>query len=190
MKNKNIIIITGELASGKTSYGRKISQELKLPFFSKDEIKEILFDSVNNINSDYYAKQKVGAHSYAILYYIMEMQMKVGMSLIVESNFTKESADIIKKLINKYNYNSITLRFEGDLQILHKRFLKRENSSERHKGLVSNGMFDDFENFKKTAIKSKEFKINDNEILIDTTNFSDINFNDIIKNIQDNIKNY
>lgn len=41
--------------------------------------------------------------------------MKVGMSLIVESNFTKESADIIKKLINKYNYNSITLRFEGDL---------------------------------------------------------------------------
>lgn len=51
-------------------------------------------------------------------------------------------------------------------------------------------MFDDFENFKKTAIKSKEFKINDNEILIDTTNFSDINFNDIIKNIQDNIKHY
>ena len=188
MNNKNIIIITGELASGKTSYGRKISQELKIPFFGKDEIKEVLFDSINNMNSDYYAKQKIGVHSYAVFYYIMEMQMKVGMPLIVESNFTKESVDIIKKLINKYDYNSITVRFEGDLQILHKRFLKRENSSERHKGLVANGMFDDFENFKKTAIKSKDFKINDDEIVIDTTDFSNINFNDIVKNIRENMQ--
>ena len=49
-------------------------------------------------------------------------------------------------------------------------------------------MFDDFENFKKTAIKSKEFKINDDEIVIDTTDFSNINFNDIVKNIRENMQ--
>ena len=110
--------------------------------------------------------------------------MKVGMPIIAESNFIKESVPIIKNLLDKYNYNSITIRFEGDLHILHKRFLEREYSSERHMGLVSNGVFDDFKSFEKTAVKAKEFKINDNEILVDTTNFSKVDFDKIIKDLQ------
>lgn len=184
MENKNLIIITGQLAAGKTSYGKKISEELKIPFFSKDLIKEVLFDSFSDSNLDYEAKRKIGASSYAVFYYIIEEQMKVGMPIIAESNFVKESIPIIKKLLDKYNYNSITIRFEGDLQILHKRFLEREYSSERHMGLVSNGVFDDFENFEKTSVKAKEFKINDDEILVDTTDFSKVDFNKIIKDIQ------
>ena len=181
--SKNIIIITGELAAGKTSYGKKISRVLEIPFFSKDEIKEILYDSFSCENLDYGAKRKLGATSYSIFYYIMEEQLKVGKSLIVESNFVKESVPIIKKLLNKYNYKSITIRFEGDLHILHKRFLKREYSTERHIGLVANGLFDDFKNFEQAATKSKEFKISNNEILVDTTDFSKVNFDEIIHNI-------
>lgn len=184
MDKKYIIIVTGELAAGKTSYGKKISEVLKIPFFSKDEIKEILYDSFNNTNIDYEAKRKIGASSYKIFYYIMEEQMKVGFPLIAESNFVKESVSIIKDLLNKYDYKSITIRFEGDLPILHKRFLNREYSDERPMGLVSNGMFDDFEDFEKTAIKSKEFRINDNEILVDTTEFCKVDFDGIIENIQ------
>lgn len=185
--SKNMIIITGELAAGKTSYGKKISEVLKMPFFSKDEIKEILYDSSGNTNLDYEAKRKIGASSYAVFYYIIEEQMKVGLPLIVESNFVKESIPIIKDLLNKYYYKSITIRFEGDLQTLHKRFLKREYSDERHIGLVSNGVFDDFENFKKTSVKAKEFKINNNEILVDTTDFSKVDFDGIISNILNNL---
>ncbi len=184
MYKKYIIIVTGELAAGKTSYGKKISEVLKIPFFSKDEIKEILYNSSNNTNLDYEAKRRMGAISYEVFYYIIEKQMKVGLPLIVESNFVKESVSIIKDLLNKYDYKSITIRFEGDLQILHRRFLNREYSDERPMGLVSNGMFDDFENFEKTAIKSKEFKINDNEILVDTTDFLKVDFDEIIENIQ------
>ena len=181
--SKNIIIITGELAAGKTSYGRKISRVLEIPFFSKDEIKEKLYDSFSYTNLDYESKRKLGAISYSIFYYIMEEHMKVGSPLIVESNFVKESVLIIKKLLTKYNYRSITVRFEGDLHILHKRFLKREYSTERHEGLISNRLFDDFENFEQAAIKSKEFKINNNEIIVDTTDFLKVNFNEIIYNI-------
>lgn len=184
MKDKNLIIITGQLAAGKTSYGKKISKELKIPFFSKDLIKEVLFVSFSDRNLEYEAKRKIGASSYAIFYYIIEQQMKVGMPIIAESNFVKESVPIIKNLLDKYNYNSITIRFEGDLHILHKRFLEREYSSERHMGLVSNGVFDDFKSFEKTAVKAKEFKINDNEILVDTTDFSKVDFDKIIKDLQ------
>ena len=184
MENKNLIIITGQLAAGKTSYGKKISNKLKIPFFSKDLIKEVLFDSFSDRNLEYEVKRKIGAISYAIFYYIIEQQMKVGMPIIAESNFIKESVPIIKNLLDKYNYNSITIRFEGDLHILHKRFLEREYSSERHMGLVSNGVFDEFKSFEKTAVKAKEFKINDNEILVDTTDFSKVDFDKIIKDLQ------
>ena len=47
MKKNIIIIVTGDLAAGKTTFGKKISNTLKIPFFSKDDIKEILFDSYN-----------------------------------------------------------------------------------------------------------------------------------------------
>ena len=101
--NKYIIIITGELAAGKTSYGRKISEELKIPFFSKDIIKEILFDSLSDNNLEYEAKRKIGVSSYAVFYYIIEEQMKVGLPIIAESNFVKESVPILKKLLKKWD---------------------------------------------------------------------------------------
>lgn len=183
-----IIIITGDLAAGKTSYGKKISNELKIPFFSKDEIKEVLYDSMNNNDTDYESKRKIGKNSYDIFYYIIEQHLKVGLPIIAESNFGKEAIPVIKNLLDKYNCKCITIRFEADLEVLHKRFLSREYSDERHSGLVSNGMFDDYENFKKTHEKSREFKIDDNEIIIDTTDFTTVDINAIIKQLQEWIK--
>ena len=114
--------------------------------------------------------------------------MKIGLPIIAESNFGKEAIPVIKSLLNKYNYKSITIRFEADLKVLHERFLNREYSDERHTGLVSNGIFDDYENFKKTHEKSREFKIDDNEILVDTTDFTTVDINAIIKQLQDQMK--
>ena len=183
MKEKCVIIITGMPATGKTTTGIKIAEKLRIPFFSKDQIKEILFDAISNKNATYEDKRKIGFASYDILYHNIEVLMKVGCTFILESNFVKQSSDILKKLISNYNYNSITIRFETDLKILHKRFLMRENTSERHQGLVSNGAFDDFETFTKLSEKCKEFKINDNELIVDTTDFSNINIDEIINDI-------
>ncbi len=184
MEDKYLIIITGQLAAGKTSYGKKISKELNIPFFSKDEIKEVLFDSISDKALEYKEKKKIGASSYAVLYYIIEEQMKSGKSLIAESNFVKESAVVIKELLDKYDYKCITIRFDGQLEVLHKRFLDREYSDERHLGLVSDGVFDNFEDFKRASAKASGFKINDNEIVVDTTDFSKVNLTSIIDNIQ------
>lgn len=184
MKKKYILIITGMPATGKTTNGKKIARKLHLPFFSKDAIKEILFDSISNNNAKYEDKRKIGVTSYDILYYQTEELMKAGISFILESNFVKQSSNILKKLISTYNYTCITIRFESDLKILHKRFLERETTSERHPGLIENGAFDNFENFKKQNEKCNEFKINNNEIIVDTTNFNKINIDEIINYIK------
>ncbi len=185
--NKYFIVICGDLAGGKTTYGKKISKKLKIPFFSKDELKEILYDSMNNNNLSYEEKRKIGASSYAVFYNIAEQLMKVGHAFILESNFVKESIEALNNLIKKYDYKCITVKFEGDLKTLHQRFLKREYSEERHQGLVSNGTFDDFEEYLKHSNKLKEFKINDDEIVVDTTDFSKVNFENIMKQINEKI---
>ncbi len=184
MDDKTIIICTGELAAGKTTYGKKIAKTLQIPFFSKDSIKELLYDALIDGEADYETKRKLGATSYKVFYYVLEEQMKSGKSFVAESNFVKESAPIIKELLQEYGYKSITVRFEGDLNVLHKRFLEREKLDERHPGLRSNGVFEDFEKFKETAIKSKEFKLDDNEILVDTTDFDKVDFEKIIELIE------
>lgn len=151
-------------------------------------IKEVLFDSLFDNNASYEEKKKLGVTSYDLFYYIMEEQMKVGMPLIAESNFSKESIPIIKALLRKYNYKCITLRFEGDLKILHSRFLKREYSNNRHMGLVANGKFDDYRSFEQTSQKAREFRIDNNEIIIDTTDFDNVYFNALIEEILNKLK--
>lgn len=188
MKEKYVIIITGAPATGKTTYGKKIAEKLKIPFFSKDKIKEILFECTGDESLDYESKRKIGKSSYAVFYNQAEELMKVGVPLILESNFVKESSATLKRLIQTYHYNSITIRFETELEVLHKRFLEREKLPERHPGLVANGVFDDLETFKKMAEKAKEFKMDDKEIVIDTTNFANIDFEKVIEEIKGNLK--
>lgn len=183
---KYFIVICGDLAAGKSTYGKKISKELQIPFFSKDKIKEILFDSMNNNDLSYEEKRKIGASSYAVFYNIAEQLMESGQAFILESNFVKESEAILNEFVSKYDYKCITIKFIGDLKVLHERFKKREYSEERHQGLVANGKFDNFEEYENQSIKLREFKMND-EIIVDTTEFSKVDLDLIMRQIKERI---
>lgn len=73
---KVLIIIAGIPATGKTTYGNMISKELKIPIFSKDRFKEVIYDSVCDSSFEYEQKRKVGISSYSVLYAICEEMMK------------------------------------------------------------------------------------------------------------------
>lgn len=187
---KVLIIIAGIPATGKTTYGNKISKELKIPIFSKDRFKEVIYDSVCDSSFGYEQKRKVGISSYSVLYAICEEMMKIGASFIIESNFTKDSAVRINELLEKYSYKGIVVKFDADLKTLHTRFLEREQTAERHPGLVANGVFDDFEKFKEISQKARDFKLEKNEeILVDTTDFSQVNFEEILRKIENRCQN-
>ena len=88
---------------------------------------------------------------------------------------------MIKELIKKYKYQSLTFLMVGDLKILHKRYLKRDNTPERDRANRSEGTFNDYNKFEIAVKPLGEFNVGDKIIEIDTSNFNIIEFDKYIK---------
>jgi hypothetical protein len=80
-----LIIISGPPASGKTSIGRRVAHDLRMPYIGKDDIKERLFDALGVGDRSW--SRKLGMATYDLLYWFVELQLQAGRSVIVESNF-------------------------------------------------------------------------------------------------------
>ncbi len=62
-----LIIIAGPACTGKTTLGKHLAQELRLPFIHKDGIKELLFDYIGW--GDRAWTRKLGRATIEILFY-------------------------------------------------------------------------------------------------------------------------
>ena len=90
MSQNLLIIVSGPPGAGKTTLARRIAKELGLPLFARDDIKELLFDTLGW--SDRQWSRKLGLASWKLLYHLLEEMLKANQSLVVESNFRKELA--------------------------------------------------------------------------------------------------
>lgn len=183
--SKKIIIVAGASASGKTRYANYLVDQLNIPLLSKDTIREVLYDSIQFNISSISENQNLGACAYSLLYYFAEVLMKSDVEFIMESNFTKASELILQNLMQKYNYSCMTIIFDAPLEILHQRFINRENTEERHIGL-SKGLYNDYENFRKVAINQQDFDFGNIRKKINVSDFNKVDY----ESITNEIKNY
>ena len=113
--------------------------------------------------------------------------MGTSQPVIFESNFTKLGGDIFEPMVQKYGYKVINVLFDGDPEVIHRRFVERDKTNERHPGLVMNGFFDDnLEEFKKAAQACGSFKYGDVIINVDATDFSKVSYDDLVEKILSN----
>jgi len=174
-----VIIVAGIPASGKTTYARHISEKLQVPFIGKDAIKEKLYDVIRYDTSRRENSQLYGMASYSVFFHIAECLMKAGVSFVLESNFIPASAGVLLPLVEKYDYLPLTVMFDADMQALHKRFCERDITDERHPGLVVNSnVFHDFDYFNSATSPLREFCVGE-KIVVDTTDFSAVDYSKI-----------
>src|SRR5947209_19587077 len=83
-----VVFVSGPPASGKTTLGRRLSADLRLPYFSKDGFKELLFDELGW--GDRAVSRRHGKAAYALLGHVSEACLRAGLSVLLESNFTAE----------------------------------------------------------------------------------------------------
>ena len=192
------ILVAGMPASGKSTMAKVLSERLKLPVISKDSIKELLFDNVGFQSRA--EKVNLGIASMEIMYYSAGQLMKVGQPFILENNFEYSSEQGIKSLLEKYQYFALTITLTGDYKVIYQRFLKRENSPDRHRGHVVNDCYPEKKENNLKPLKTKTisyenfvcgieqrgfdaFFVDGRQVKVNTTDFSKINMEELFSQI-------
>ena len=142
---KKLLLIMGDLATGKTTFAHALSKRYDTPMFFKDVIKETLGDTIGFSNRE--ENLKLSHASMELMFLIFSEFAKLDKDLILESNFHRAELEKIHEMAQDYGYEVLTLVLRGDLEIIHKRYLHRVHHENRHPVHLSTP-FDLFEEFK------------------------------------------
>lgn len=191
------IIVTGIPASGKSTLAKELGKRLDLPVFSKDAVKERLYDTLGFQSRE--EKIRLGIAAMNIMYDIAEQMMKCGKPFLLENNFENESKDGLIRILKAYRCKVLTITLTGDYQVIYQRFVKRNTSPDRHRGHVVNDCYPEKVPLKEASLLSYQdftegiktrgmdrFTINGPSLRIDTTDFANLDIEKILKWIDKN----
>ena len=119
----NLIIITGDLASGKSTLAASLSEALNIVYVTKDSLKEIACDAIG-FNTREENRQLSIAATDSMIYFFKQCAL-TNSSLILEANFRNEELKRIKDIADAFSYQVVLLCLTGDINLLYQRFLDR-----------------------------------------------------------------
>ena len=105
---KRLLILTGDVAAGKSTFAEILSKRYQTNVFYKDKIKEVLGDV-----------------AVQLMIRTFEEFAKLEKSLILEANFHKRELQQLQDIAKTYDYEVMTLVLEADLHILYERYMNR-----------------------------------------------------------------
>ena len=150
---KKLLLITGDLACGKTTFGKILSKRYNTHLFYKDNIKEVLGDTIGFANREENLKLSKGA--VEIMTLIFSEFAALGKSLILEANFRTYELERLHDIAARNGYDVLTLVTRADMQILHERYLNRIEHENRHPVHIIT-VWNDFEDFAAYIGKARE----------------------------------
>jgi len=130
-----LIIITGHPGSGKTSIAKQLSDHYRIPYISKDALKERVFDGLGSKDKEW--SLQVSGVAHRIMDDMAGQILKSGSSVIVESNFKADvDSDRFANLAETYHVPCMQILCSADGDILFQRWNERIQTGERHEGHV------------------------------------------------------
>jgi predicted kinase len=138
-----VVLITGDLAAGKSTLADNLSKSLCISCIKKDSVKEVICDSVGFNTREENRRISVAAVNSMILF--LEQTLKIGGEVILEANFRLSEILRIKELINRYKAELFVIYLYGDNKVLYDRFLSRVPT--RHRAHLSIGLDKDYSKY-------------------------------------------
>ncbi len=151
----NLVLLAGPPASGKSAFARYLQGRFDGVVIAKDDIKERLFDTVGFKSYD--EKRALDRCATEIMYLLAESVLKSGGTAVLDNNFEKSSKPGLEKLVRKFDIVPLTVRFEGDMGEIYKRYVRRESSPRRHRGHICRERYPEKKREKTAPLKYEEF---------------------------------
>ncbi len=164
---KKLLLITGDLATGKSTFARLLSERYGILALYKDTVKEVLGDSIGF--ADRAENLRLSRAAVELMSFIFSENAALGCSMILEANFRSRELEKLHAIAAEKGYEVLTLVLRGDYGILHARYLHRISHENRHPVHVSTGLdlFEDFEEYmgklRAEYIPGKTLEINAND---------------------------
>lgn len=181
MKNSFFIVVSGPPGAGKTTLGKKIAKDLEIPFMGKDIIKESLFDSLGWHDREW--SKKMGLASIDLLYIFLKSNLKAKRPVVIENAFiTEYERPKLIKILKEYNCSCIEIFCYANKTVLLERFLKRDQSGNRHSGHIQQNVSEELKERLENNVYGK-LNLSDKIISVNMNNFDEIAIDDIIREI-------
>ena len=123
---RKVILIGGVLAAGKSTYANILKEKYNLTVVTKDRLKEILGDNIYVENRE--ENKKLSVICFDLIKYLLDCNKT---NIVFESNFKEYELIELKRICEELDYEVMSLIFDADNEVLHKRFNKRLNEN-RH----------------------------------------------------------
>ena len=140
---KKVVLITGDLAAGKSTLADNLSKTLNFTCIKKDCVKEIICDSVGFSTREENKRISVAAVNSMI--HFLEQTLKVGGEIILEANFRLQEINRIQDIVKQYNGSLFIIYLTGEPKVLYERFLARVPN--RHRAHLSMVLDKDYDKF-------------------------------------------
>ncbi len=166
---RKLLLITGDIAAGKSTFSNILSKRYHATVFQKDTIKEILGDRIgfhdreeNKILSD--ATIEIMCHLFSRI-------SVTGHNIILEANFHEAELKRLHSIAHEDQYDVLTLVLRGNVDVLYNRYIHRMNEENRHPVHLTTTL-----HIKEDFIRITEWMRNENVIgenfIIEATDFS------------------
>ena len=164
-----LLLVMGDLATGKSTFAKFLSQRYNVNMFGKDSIKEVLGDTIGFTNRE--ENLKLSKATMELMMFVFSEFAKLNKPLILESNFHTGEMERLHEIAKEYGYEVLTLVLRGNVDILHRRYLHRIQSENRHPVHLSTTL-DVYEDFKGYIEWTRKEAIVGNQIEVNTDDFS------------------
>jgi hypothetical protein len=174
-----LLLVTGGLATLKTTLSKRLSKDLGILCLNKDDIKAVLVDHIGFSTRE--ENKKLSVATVQTMIEVAQKANLAGQNIIIEANFKSSE---LKDILNKSGFieqDIITIFLYGDSKILYDRYVQRQAT--RHIAHTSTGLLS-YEVFDASL---KEHRIEDalgQVIAYDTTFFDEDDYGKIKTTIQ------
>ncbi len=138
-----LVIVSGAPASGKTTLARGIARSLALPMYSRDAIKEALFDTLGWRDRAW--SRTLGGGSTRVLFELLGEALLAGADCLAEGTFRPSTtAADFADLLERTAARPVQVHCVADIPVLLDRFAARVTSGDRHPGHCDGASLEEF----------------------------------------------